>query len=167
MERAQKRRKATKACDNCRRQKSRCEWNATTDESPNGGCHRCRVLSQTCTIDGHPPTHDTNHTPVPGPSSVPVSAIPRGDDIPSVAGSTERERSLLRYQPNFHEWLHALESSESFFTDLGKIAWSTPMAMLTGLMAWHDGRPFTSDTGKDPASAGILSEPEVQELLSA
>ena len=40
------------------------------------------------------------------------------------------------------------------------------MAMLTRLMALHDGRPFTSDTGKDPVSAGVLSVLEVQELLS-
>ena len=83
-----------------------------------------------------------------------------------MTGPTEQGRDILRYQPNFHEWLHGLESSESFFTDLGKIAWSTPMAMLTRLVAWHDGRPFTPDMGKDPASAGILSGPEVRELLS-
>jgi len=166
MERAQKRRKTTKACDNCRRQKSRCEWNAATDGSPDGGCHRCRVLSHTCTIDGHPPTHDAYHVPTPGPSSASTSAVPRGDDAPSVAGPTEQERGLLSYQLNFHEWLHGLDSSESFFTDLGGVAWSTPMAMLTRLMALHDGRPFTSDTGKDPVSSGVLSGPEVQELLS-
>ena len=85
----------------------------------------------------------------------------------SVAGSSEQGRSLSRYQPNFHEHLHELESSESFFTDLGEIAWSTPMAMLARLRAWHDGRPSASDTGKDPASAGILSGPEIQDLLSA
>jgi hypothetical protein len=166
MERAQKRRKATKACDNCRRQKSRCEWNATTDESPNGGCHRCRTLSHTCTINGHPPAHDTHRVLTPGPSNASTSATPRGDNAPTVAGTTEQERGLSRSQPNFHEWVNTLESSESFFTDLGGIAWSTPMAMLTRLMAWHDGKPFTSDTGKDPASAGILSGPEVRELLS-
>jgi len=165
MERAQKRRKATKACDNCRRQKSRCEWNATSDESPNGCCHRCRVLSQTCTIDGHHPTPDTHPAPTPGPSSTSTSRIPRRDDTPSFAESSEQEESLLRHQPNFHEYLHALENSESFFTDLGKIAWSTPMAMLTRLMAWHDGRPSTSDTGKNPTSIGILSGQEVRELL--
>ena len=86
--------------------------------------------------------------------------------MPSVVGPTEQERGLLSYQPSFHEWLHGLDSSESFFTDLGGVAWSTPMAMLTRLMALHDGRPFTSDTGKDPVSAGVLSGPEVRELLS-
>jgi len=87
--------------------------------------------------------------------------------MPSVAGPMEHETgSLFRYQQNFHEWPHALEKSESFFANLGKIARSTPMAMLTRLMAWHDGRPFISNGGKDPASAGVLSGPEVQELLS-
>jgi hypothetical protein len=164
MERAPKRRKATKACDSCRRQKARCEWNATSDESPNGGCHRCRVLSQVCTIDGQPPTQDTHHVPTttPGPSSTFIPGIPKQDNPPPAGGVLEQGR----YQPSFHEWLHSLENSESFFTDLGKIAWSTPMAMLTRLMAWHDGRPFASDTtGKDPASTGVLSGQEVQELL--
>jgi len=165
MERAQKRRKAIKACDNCRRHKSRCKWNATSDESPNGSCHRCRVLSQTCTIDGHPPASDTHLAPTPGPSSASTSRIPRRNDTPSVAESSEQEKSLLRNQPNYHEYLHALENSESFFKDLGKIAWSTPMAMLTKLMGWHDGRPSTSDTGKDPTSVGILSRQEVQGIL--
>ena len=40
------------------------------------------------------------------------------------------------------------------------------MAMFSKLMAWHDGRPSTSNAGKDPTSAGILSGQEVQELLS-
>ena len=168
MERAQKRRKATKACDNCRRQKSRCEWNARSDESPDGGCHRCRVLSQTCTIDGQPLTQDTNHVPShePGPSDAPTYVIPKESEALSYAESSEREGSPPKYQPSFHEWLHSLENSESFFTALGKIAWGTPMAMLARLTAWHDRRPFTSDTGKDPMSAGILSDSEVEGLLN-
>ena len=165
MERAPKRRKATKACDNCKRQKTRCEWNAATDESPNGGCHRCRVLSQICKVDGHPSSHDTQHVSTHGPSSTSTSAPPRGDDTPSVTSPTEQEGGISRYQPNFHESTHALESSESFFTDLKEVAWSTPMAMVTRLLAWHEGRPFASDAGKDPASAGIISELETQELL--
>ena len=167
MERAPKRRKAAKACDNCRRQKSRCEWNSTSDESPNGGCHRCRVLSQVCTIDGQPPTHDTHRAPTPGPGTSNASAreISKQDNTPPGAGTLEQERGALGYQPSFHEGLHSLENSESFFTDLGKTAWSTPMAMLTRLVAWHDGRPFTSETSKDPASAGGLSRPEIRELL--
>ena len=40
------------------------------------------------------------------------------------------------------------------------------MTMVTRLLAWHEGRPFASDAGNGPASAGILSELEVQELLS-
>ncbi|KAF9648168.1 hypothetical protein BDM02DRAFT_2341770 [Thelephora ganbajun] len=165
MERAQKRRKATKACDSCRRQKSRCEWNTTTDESPNGSCHRCSVLFQTCTIDGHPTSQNTHRVPTPGPSSASTSGTSR-DDTPSVAGSSVQGRSLLRHLPGFHERFLSLENSEPFLTDLGKVAWSTPMAMLTKLMSWHNGRPSTSDTGKDAASVGILSGPEVQELLS-
>ena len=46
----------------------------------------------------------------------------------------EQERGLLRYQPSLREWLDGLGSSESFFTDLGKIMWSMPMMMLTGLV---------------------------------
>jgi hypothetical protein len=164
MERAQKRRKTTKACDNCRRQKTRCEWNATSDESPEGGCHRCRVLSQTCTIDERP-----NRVPAPSPSTAPTSGIPRGDATPSVAEPLEEGRNPSKYQLNHHECPSVLESapdSESFFRDHGQLSWSTPMAMLTRLTAWHDGRPPASDTGKDPASAGILSGLEVQELLS-
>lgn len=168
MERAQKRRKATKACDNCRRQKTRCEWNANSDESPNGSCHRCGVLSQTCTIDGQPPAQNVQNVsnPGPGPSSSFVSGISKGDGASPSTQSSEQEGSVLRYQPSFHEFLHSLECSESFFTNLGKVAWGTPMAMVTRLMACHDGRPFISDTGKDPTSAGILSVPEVQELLA-
>lgn len=168
MEHAPKRRKTAKACDNCRRQKSRCEWNATSDESPNGSCHRCRVLTQSCTIDGQPPAQDTHRvsTPGSGPSNAPTPGTPKQDNTSPAAGILEQERGVLRYQPSFHEWLHSLENSESFFTDLGKLAWSTPMAMLTRLMAWHDGRPFTPDIGKDPASSGVLSRQEVRELLS-
>ena len=110
--------------------------------------------------------HDTHRAPTPGPSNAFTSAIPRGGGGPSIAGPTEQERGLLRYQPNLYEWLYGLESSESFFTDLGKIAQSAPTTMLTMLRGWHDGRPFTPDVGKDPASAGILSEPGVRELLS-
>jgi hypothetical protein len=40
------------------------------------------------------------------------------------------------------------------------------MAMLTRVMVWYDGRLPASDMGKDPASAGMLSGLEVQELLS-
>ena len=162
MERAQKRGKATKACDNCKRQKTRCEWNAATDESPHSGCHRCRVLSQTCTVDGHPSSQDIHQVPTPGPSNTSTSAIPGGESVISPA---EQEGDVSRYQPNFHESTHVLETSESFFTDFKEVAWSTPMAMVTRLLAWHEGRPFASDAGKDPASAGIISELEVQDLL--
>ena len=162
MERAQKRRKATKACDNCRRQKSRCEWNSSCDESPDGGCHRCRVLSQTCTIDGQALSQNTPRGPSPGPSS----RFLKDDETPTGAGSSVQEESLLRYQPSFHEWLHSLENSESFFTGLGKVAWGTPMAMVARLMAWNDRKPFSSGSGENFASTGILSAQEVQELLS-
>lgn len=40
------------------------------------------------------------------------------------------------------------------------------MAMVTRLLAWHEGRPFASDAGNGPASTGVLYELEVQELLS-
>lgn len=160
MERAPKRRKTAKACDSCRRQKSRCEWNAALDESSTGGCHRCRALSQPCTIDGQPSAQDARRVPTPdsGPPSTFGSGISKQTPPPTEIASG--------HQPSFHEWLHSLKNSESFFTDLGKIAWNTPMAMLTRLMAWHDGRPFTSDDGKDPASIGVLSGLEVQELLT-
>lgn len=168
MERAPKRRKAAKACDNCRRQKSRCEWDSISDEPPHRGCHRCRVLSQVCTIDGQPLAQDIHRVPSPGPgppNSI-IPGTPKQANTPPSAGVTEQERGVQSYQPSFHESLHSLENSESFFTDLEKTAWTTPMAMLTRLMARHTGRPFTSDTGKDPASNGILSEQEVRELLS-
>ena len=79
-----------------------------------------------------------------------MSRISKGGDMPFVAVPLEQERRLQRDQPRFHERLHSFKRLELFFADTGNVVWDTPMAMLAGLVARHDRRPFASGSRENP-----------------